>query len=241
MLLSRKLRAKLDTLRAAGIFSPSDSAERGMRLAIGSAGSEEWIKLYLIVDPQDGMIVDARFQAYGPILLLAAAEVGAEIVIGKNYDQAMRLTAELIDRAARDKGETPAFPKEGAGALNCVLDAILAAGEQCRDIPLPKSYEAPPAARFEESGEYTQVADWEELADSAKIIIIEEVLEKEVRPYIALDAGGVEIINIAGDTLTIAYQGSCTSCISSVGATLSYIQETLKRKVHPNLKVTPLL
>ena len=61
-----------------------------------------------------------------------------------------------------------------------------------------------------------------------------------MRPYIALDAGGVEVINLLEDKeVIIAYQGSCTSCYSAIGTTLSYIQQVLRAKVHPSLVVVP--
>lgn len=79
-----------------------------------------------------------------------------------------------------------------------------------------------------------------DLSLKEKIAVIEHVLDEDVRPYIALDAGGVEVLNLLNDhEVIITYQGTCTSCYSSVGTTLSYIQETLRRKVHPDLSVIP--
>ena len=70
--------------------------------------------------------------------------------------------------------------------------------------------------------------------------LIEEVLDRDVRPYIALDAGGIVVLNLIHDTeLVIAYQGSCTSCYSSIGTTLSYIQQVMRAKIHPDLVVVP--
>lgn len=71
-------------------------------------------------------------------------------------------------------------------------------------------------------------------------MVIEEVMKEEIRPYIELDGGGVEVINLLNNReVIIAYEGSCTSCFSSTGATLSYIQQTLRAKVHPELIVIP--
>ncbi len=39
----------------------------------------------------------------------------------------------------------------------------------------------------------------------------------------------------------ISYEGSCTTCHSSTGSTLSAIQQILKSRVHPTLFVTPQL
>jgi NifU-like protein len=75
-----------------------------------------------------------------------------------------------------------------------------------------------------------------------KLQVLEKVMDQQVRPYIALDGGGVEVINLLNDReVIISYQGNCTSCFSAVGATLSYIQQVVKAKVHPSLVVVPNL
>jgi NifU-like protein len=55
-----------------------------------------------------------------------------------------------------------------------------------------------------------------------------------------LDAGGVTVVNLINDKeLLISYQGACTSCYSSIGATLSYIQQVIRAKIHPDITVVP--
>jgi NifU-like protein len=84
------------------------------------------------------------------------------------------------------------------------------------------------------------IEGWEELSLKEKLSIIEQVIQTEIRPYIELDAGGIQIIDLS-DThqLTIAYQGSCTSCHSATGSTLSAIQNILQAKVYPAIQVIP--
>ena len=73
-----------------------------------------------------------------------------------------------------------------------------------------------------------------------KTRILKEVMEKEVQPYVELDAGGVRVEGLQGDfEVQISYEGSCTSCPSSTGATLSSIQRILQARVHPSLVVVP--
>ncbi len=73
-----------------------------------------------------------------------------------------------------------------------------------------------------------------------KLAVIEQVMDEHIRPYIALDAGGIDIVGLSEHReLTVTYKGSCTSCYSSVGATLSAIQGILRAKVHPEIVVTP--
>lgn len=237
-LFSKKLREKIDRLRYVGFFTAELAEEKNMRLVTGRA---ENLHLYWLVDETDGIIADATFQAFGPIGLIAAAEIGSELILRKNYDQTSRLSAELIDRHVRDKKDIPAFPKECYSYLNAVLSAIDQAVQQCLDIPFVASYDITPIEN--DFGEIPGgIAGWEQFSHTQKLKIIEEVLDKEIRPYVELDAGGVSIINLKDEReVVISYEGSCTSCHSSTGSTLSAIQQILKARVHPSLFVTPVV
>jgi NifU-like protein len=239
---SKKLLAKIDNPRCAGSFEEEESKARAMFLAVGEEGKLQdgnFVKIYFLVDPDDGIVVDAKFQVFGQSALIGAAETACELIIGKNYDQAKRIGADLIDKEVRDKSDVPAFPNETYPHLNLVIEAIDKATEKCLHIPMADNYVAPPIPTEMEviQGGYP---GWMELTLKKKIAVIEEVMDKDIRPYIALDAGGVEVMQLLHDKeVIISYQGTCTSCMSSVGATLSYIQQVLKNKVHPDLVVTP--
>jgi NifU-like protein len=240
---SKKLLAKIEKPRCVGVFNLAESEARDMRLAkatVGSMTEGNCLSIYWLVDKDDGIIVDAKFQVFGQSALIGAAEIASELVIGKNYDQAMRIGTTLIDQQVRDRPDTAAFPRETTPHLNLVIEAIEQAAAQCSDLPLASSYVAPPVPT--EMGEILEggYPGWLELPLPKKLAVIEEVLNQDLRPYIALDAGGVEVVSLVNDQeLIIAYQGSCTSCYSSVGTTLSYIQQVLRAKVHPGLKVVP--
>lgn len=235
---SKKLKEKLDRLRFIGFFTQEEADEKGMRLVVGKEG---FLHFYWLVDESDGVIADAKFQVLGPIGLIGAAEVATELVLRKNYDQVSRLNADLFDQHVRDKKEIAAFPKECSPFLNQVLSAIDHAVQQCLDIPLTVEYEMTPIANdFAEIP--GGIPGWEQFPHGQKVKIIEEVLDKEIRPYVELDAGGVDLIELkeTGEIL-ISYQGSCTSCHSATGSTLTAIQKILRARVFPTLFVTPIL
>jgi len=238
---SKKLIQKIETPRHGGFFSEEEAKERGMRLAFGKQGGAEdgsLIALYLLVDESDGVIADAKFQAFGHSALIGAAEAACEILIRKNYNQAMRLPADLIDKQVRDKNDLPAFPEETHAYLNLVLDTIEQAAEQCLDIPFAESYVPTPLEARQENGE--GYPGWTILSREEKIAVIEEVIATEIRPYIELDAGGVQIVDLVNDReLIIAYEGACTSCHSATGATLHAIQEILRSKIDKDLIIVP--
>lgn len=240
---SRKLVARIENPKAIGFFTNEEAEARTMRFVEATEGRVQdgnVVRLSWLVDKDDGIIVDAKFQVYGQSALIGAADAACEVLVGKNYDQARRLSSDIIDKQLRDKSEQSAFPRETFPHLNLVLGAIEKCSDQCTDLPLADTYVAPPVPL--EIGEVREggYPGWSEMSLKQKIAVIEEVMDQDVRPYIAMDAGGVNILNLLNDKeVIIAYQGSCTSCYSSVGTTLSYIQQVLKAKVHPTLIVIP--
>lgn len=240
---SKKLQEKINRPRNSGFFTQEEAEARHVRLVEAQEGAiseENVVRFYWFVDKEDGTIVDVKYQVYGQSALIGAAEAAAELCIGKNYDQASRLSTDLIDRQVRDKPDVTAFPREAYPHLNLVLEAIETAAHQCTDIPLSSSYIVSPVPMGLEEGEGEVYPGWETLSLKSKLEVIEKVLDEDVRPYIALDAGGVEVLNLIDDReVIISYQGACTSCYSSIGTTLSYIQQILRNKVSPNLIVTP--
>lgn len=238
---SKKLAHKIDHPQFVGYFLPQEMMGRGMRLVIGREGTIQdgnAVALYWLVDETDGVIADIKYQVFGASALIGALEAACQLLLRKNYDQAKRVSADLIDREVRDKPDVEAFPPEVYGHLNLVLSAIENAAEQCSDIPFDEVYTASPLhPEMSSSGLYP---GWDILSKKEKIAVIEDIIQKEIRPYIELDAGGIQIIDLSDQfELTIAYQGSCTSCHSATGSTLNAIQQILQARVHPSIYVTP--
>ena len=66
---------------------------------------------------------------------------------------------------------------------------------------------------------------------------ITALLDDRVRPALAGDGGGLEILGLQGKTLTIRYQGACGSCPSSVAGTLVAIQNLIQDEVDDAVEV----
>lgn len=71
------------------------------------------------------------------------------------------------------------------------------------------------------------------------LIKINELLDQKVRPALAGDGGGLEVIGVEGLTVKIRYQGACGSCPSSISGTLMAIEGLLKRDINPAIQVIP--
>ena len=69
---------------------------------------------------------------------------------------------------------------------------------------------------------------------------INQVLEDNIRPALAADGGGVEIVGYEDFVLSVRYQGACGSCPSSTSGTLHAIQNLLQRMVDERITVQPV-
>lgn len=239
---SQKLRHHIQNPRSAGYFTKEDAQACSLRLVVDESGDFEsgnTLRFFWMVDPSDGIIVDAKYQVYGESILIGLAEALCVLIVGKNYDQAARLELKVVDPFLRDHNDTPAFPEDSINHFYLALEVIKKCASACLDIPVATSYQAPPLSYEGIEGE--GIEGFKELKLSHKIELINQVLDQEVRPYIEMDAGGVEVIGLEGNQMTIQYQGNCTSCFSATGATLSFIQKVVNAKIDPDLEVIPNL
>lgn len=67
---------------------------------------------------------------------------------------------------------------------------------------------------------------------------INGLLDDRVRPALAGDGGGLQVMGLEGKTLFIRYQGACGSCPSSTAGTLMAIQNLLQAEIDEELVVT---
>jgi len=76
-----------------------------------------------------------------------------------------------------------------------------------------------------------------QLSDDEKVIIVEAILDSSIRPALANDGGGLEVIEVEGPIVRIRYQGACGGCPSSTGGTLRVIENHLRSQLDPEIKV----
>lgn len=212
-------------------FLEEDAKAKNMRLCKATLGEKKEggeFTLALLIDEEDGIIADAQFHAFGPPSLFEALKSAVAELLRKNYMQARRITADLIEKKM-------SLPIEALD-LNLIIDAVDLATESCMDIPIEDIYVAPPEMG---GGERTEYPGWETLSNEKKKAVIAVVMERDIQPYVELDAGGVEVLKVEDNRITIAYSGNCTSCYSATGATLDAIGNILRQQIFPDLMVIP--
>ena len=79
--------------------------------------------------------------------------------------------------------------------------------------------------------------DFFKLSLEDQVVHLNKIFDEMVRPGLAGDGGGLELMGIEGTTVRIHYEGACGSCPSATSGTLMYIEGAIQKKAHPELTV----
>ena len=239
---TKKILSLLDQPRFCAILTKEQANKLGYRFVCAKEQDHHQgvkIAFYLFVNQQEGIIEKVSYQAFGSPLLIAILEAFSEMIEKKNYRQASRIGADLIENKLRDSPYEQALDKESERLLNLALSTFQEATYQCMDIDLAEGSIQTPISHLGSSSNSIHFESWSIYSHQEKLKVISDVIKVEIEPYVALDEGGVEVKELIDDKqVVIKYLGSCTSCFSATGATLNAIDQVLKQKVHPNLYVT---
>lgn len=209
-----------------GVLGEAEAAARGCRLVSASHGVEgtpQSVALTLLVDGA-GTVRDARWQSTAADEQRAAYDVMAELTIGRTADQLTAISPRVVDAKLREPG--------GGAVLDLSHDpdqafyVLVKAAERCRPAAAPAS-----------GGTTAQSLPWTEIGLFEKVRRIEAVLDQHVRPALANDGGGIDLVDLDGEELSVQYQGACGSCSSSIGGTLQFIQDSLNNHLSTTLTI----
>lgn len=76
----------------------------------------------------------------------------------------------------------------------------------------------------------------EKLTNMRKMQLIQSVLENEVRPQLWADGGDLELIDIDGAKVQVAFRKACAGCVSS-GSTTRFVEQKLRELVSEDIAV----
>lgn len=149
-----------------------------------------------------------------------AKEAGEEIVC-----ECFGITDREIEKAVRENHlttveEVTNYTKAGGGCAKCheriqaIIDRIYAAGE-----PVPVK------------------AGKKRLSNIQKIRLIEETIDKEIRPSLKQDGGDIDLIDVIGNRVVVATRGACAVCKASQLTLKGFVEYKLRELVSPDLVV----
>lgn len=85
----------------------------------------------------------------------------------------------------------------------------------------------------------TPVADGEKMpmTNLQKIHLIEDVIDREIRPALRQDGGDLELVDVDGDTVKVRFRGACSGCKISEITLKDVVEARLKENVSDALTV----
>ena len=92
-------------------------------------------------------------------------------------------------------------------------------------------------AGYKDENEAGEVQQRDRSTLPPEVVEIEEILDRTVRPYLAADGGGIEVVERKENTVYIKYQGACGTCPSAIGGTLMAIESTLRAELGDDIQV----
>lgn len=75
------------------------------------------------------------------------------------------------------------------------------------------------------------------LTNIEKIKLVEETLEREIKPALRKDGGNIELVDVDGNTVYVKLIGTCANCSASELTLKNYVEQKLKEFVIPELSV----
>jgi NifU-like protein len=144
-------------------------------------------------------------------------------VEGQIVCECFGVTDREIERAIRENHlttieEITNYTKAGGGCTNChgalqeILDKVRS---EVETAPAPKP----------------------RLSNIQKIRMIEETIEREIRPSLKHDGGDIELIDVIGNRVVVATRGACASCQASNMTLKNFVEIKLRELVWPELVV----
>lgn len=133
----------------------------------------------------------------------------------------LEIRRAVLESNLKTVEEVTNFTKAGGGCGNCherIEELIIEVRKEARDEA--KSEEAP-----------------KRLTNIQKIKMIEDALEREIRPALRKDGGDIELIDVDGDFVIVSLRGACVSCAASQTTLKEYVEKKLREQVLDTLIV----
>ena len=134
------------------------------------------------------------------------------------------VTDKEVEKAVREGGvktveEFTDHCKAGGGCGNCIPDLE----KQIARVQSEIQNDEKPASR--------------PMTNLQKIHLIEDVIDREIRPALRQDGGDLELIDVDGDNVSVRFRGACSGCVVSQVTLKDVVEARLKDNVSQDIVV----
>lgn len=186
----------------------------------------------------------ATYQVFNNAPAIAPASAFTELVVGRSLEDADRIGRQQIMDFLECNDET-------AGNIRFdVLDAYTSAVSAFHEFgegaegglaiqrPAAESEQgATPASAAKGASASTSTSSGGGRPKLMLMQLIQDVLDSEIRPAVAMDGGDVELVDVEDKRVYLRLHGHCVGCNSSQTTMRFFIEDRLKQTVDPSLEV----
>jgi NifU-like protein len=152
-----------------------------------------------------------------------------KILAGKVICNCFGVTEEEIERVVRENGLTTVdqvtnYTKAGGGCGKCKRD-------------IAQIVERIKAERLAEEKKAGNKAPSRKLTVIEKIRLIEQTIDREIRPMLKNDGGDIELIDVEGSRVKVALRGMCAGCHVAQFTLKDVVEVKLREFVSSDLTV----
>ena len=229
----RIMDAKFQTFGCGSAIASSSALTemiKGKSLSEAEKITNQDIADYLGGLPQEKMhcSVMGREALEAAIARYRGKEVVREEEEGKLVCQCFGVTDKKIEKVIRENNLTTVeqvtnYTKAGGGCGACI----------------PKIEDILKEIRGKKEGEPVEkkAAPRKGLTNIQKMQLIQETIEKSIRPQLQRDGGDIELIDIDGPRVLIALRGMCANCVAAEATIKGQIEARLREFVDENIIV----
>ena len=166
-------------------------------------------------------------QALAAAIANYRGQAAPKVEEGEIVCECFGVTDKEIERVIRENGlktreEVTNYTKAGGGCESC-HDKIEALLNRILKEEKPVEIKAAPVPA--------------RLTNIRKMRLIEETLEREIKPALKADGGDIELIDIEGNKVLVALRGACSSCRAAEVTLKDYVETKFKEFVSPDIIV----
>lgn len=182
---------------------------------------DKLMEVYGHVD-NEGCLTQAYFQTNFAGIDLGFIDALFHNIQGKSRRNLIVLSSREIENFMRDINHEPAFPSDNAPSDEIwkVIDVLINEINKALSPSLELS---------------SLMENYVEKPLVEKIKSVEHLIDKAIRPSLEKDGGDIKLVNINGNQILVNFQGNCSNCPSSTGATLEFVSDVFKKYLGDSL------
>lgn len=261
---------------------------------VGNMTCGDALKIFLKIDPNSHVIIDAKFKTFGCASAIASSSILTEIVIGMTIEEAAKVTnRDIVDKLGDLPEEKMHCSVMGMEALQAALGdyakknnidlpfiinpddddhegTIVCKCFGVTDVKIRKVIALNHLTTLAQVTEYTKAGgacgvclnriqeildevnhtktieeasqasipnDFDKLSPVKKALKIQEVIDREIKPVLKRDGGGIELVDVEDNLVKVKLQGICATCSNSKATLQKVVQGKLHEFLSPNLVV----